>query len=335
MDVLKIGAWMLLLLLWLAGPVSAQSTEVLWWELENPDRYVNGYNDPDRDIWEVRNEAELLRRRLGQPKRLLLHQGSFPVADGQDERSAGKLRQVRACLIGPDGSRQAVPLQKVGESIAVEVPEADAASGIYLLGGHFAAGAQDVDGDGVSEQVHYYGKFLLRHGSNDVSNGGERQVFIHAEDMPLEIGPIQSSRYSGTIQIAHRPHTMAVFYRSQPLAGAEVTIFTERGWQKTLLTDDEGRFVVVPTESRSAERNCEHYLYVVQYHDRQRGEYHCASMPMIIDPPWPEWSHYNSTFTIWILVGTLFAALLALLLISRQRRRKQARLARFRGASCA
>ncbi len=56
---------------------------------------------------------------------------------------------------------------------------------------------------------------------------------------------------------------------------------------------------------------------------------------MIVDPPWPEWSHYNSTFTIWTLVGTLFAALLALLLISRQRRRKQARLARFRGASCA
>ena len=191
MDLLKIGGLVLLLLLWMAGTVSAQSTEVLWWELEHPDRYVNGYNDPDRDIWEVRNEAELLRRRLGQPKRLLLHQGSFPAAGGQDERSAEQLRQVRIWLIGPDGSRQAVPLQNGGDSIAVEVPEAAAASGIYLLGGHFAAGAQDVDGDGVSEQVHYYGKLLLRHGSNDVSNGGERQVFINAEDMPLEVGPIQ------------------------------------------------------------------------------------------------------------------------------------------------
>lgn len=335
MDWLKNCGWALVLLLWMAGTVSAQSTALLWWELEHPDRYVNGYNDPDRDIWEVRNEAELLRQRLGQPKRLLLHQGPFPALDSQDRPGAVSLRPVRAWLTGPNGERQDVPLEDNGGSLEVTVPGEGAASGIYLLGSHSSAGRQDIDGDGLQEQVHYYGKFLIRHGSNNVSNGGERKVFFPAEEMPLEIGPVQASRYNGIIQIAHRPHTMAVFYRGRPLAAAEVTVYTERGWQQTLITDAEGHIEVVPSESRGIERNCEYYLYVVRHHDRQRGEYHCISMPMIVDPPWPEWSHCTSTVLVWTLGGTLFAALLAVLLIGRRQRRKRARLARFGGPSCA
>jgi len=334
MDFLKTGGLALVLLWWLAGPVSAQSKSVLWWELEHPARYVNGYNDPARDIWEVRNEAELLRQRLGQPKRLLLHQGPFPAQEGQGTQDAVQLRQVRVWITGPNGDQQDVSLQNSGGGIEIEVPQEDAASGIYLLGSHSTAGWQDVDGDGAKEQVHYYGKFLLRHGSNDVSNGGEREVFFPAGDMPLEIGPVQASRYSGIIQIAHRPHAMAVSYRGEPLADAEVTVLTERGWQTRLTTGSGGRFEIVPVASRGADRNCELYLYIVSHHDRQRGEYHIATIPMIVDPPWPEWSHYTTTFITWGLAGTLFSALLAFGLIQRRRRRNLARLAHFKEASC-
>lgn len=330
MDLLKIGGWTLFLLLWMTGSVSAQSTEVLWWELEHPDRYVRGYNDPDRDIWELRNEAELMRERLAAPKRLLLRYGAFPSTE-----APGTVNQVDAWLTAPDGSRQAVSLQDSIEGSVVEVPGEGAEKGIYLLGSHLDAGRRDVDGDGVSERVHYHGKFLFRHDNGNELIGGERDIFFRSDTMPLEIGPVQASRYSGITQIAHRPYTMAVFYRGQPLAGAEVTIFTERGWQKTLNTDANGLFVVTPVESRGAQRNCEHYLYVVRHLDRHRGEYHLASMPMIVDPPWPEWSNYTSTFIVWTLVGTLFAALLALALILRSRRRRRSRLARFGGKSCA
>jgi len=334
MDLLKNCGWMLLLLLRMAGTVSAQSPSLLWWELEHPERYVNGYNDPDRDIWEVRNEAELLHQRLGQPKCLLLHQGPFPGKDEQGRQDAVPLRPVRAWLTGPKGEGQDVALQNRGGDIEVEVSGIDSASGIYLLGCHSTAGRQDMDGDGVKEQVHYYAKFLFRHGSNDGSNGGEREVFFSAEDMPLEIGPVQASRYSGIIQIAHRPQAMAVFYRGKPLADAEVTVLTERGWQTRLTTGNDGRFEIVPMASRGADRNCELYLYIVRYHDRQRGEYHIATIPMIVDPPWPEWSHYTTTFITWGFAGALFAALLAFGLIQRRRRRNRARLARFKEASC-
>jgi|LGVE01.1.fsa_nt_gb hypothetical protein len=334
MDLLKNCGWALVLLLWMAGTVSAQSPEVLWWELEHPERYVNGYNDPDRDIWELRNEAELLHQRLGQPKRLLLHQGPFPGKDDQGRQDAVPLRQVRAWLTGPNGERQDVSLQESGGDIEVEVPGVDAASGIYLLGCHFTVGRQDIDGDGVKEQVHYYGKFLLRHDNGNSINGGEREVFFGGDAMPLEIGPVQASRYSGIIQIAHRPHIMVVYYRGEPLADAEVTVLTERGWQTRATTGNGGRFEIVPVASRGADRNCELYLYIVRHHDRQRGEYHIATIPMIVDPPWPEWSHYTTTFITWGLAGALFAALLAFGLIQRRRRRNLARLARFKEASC-
>jgi hypothetical protein len=307
---------------------------LLWWELEHPERFVNGYDDPDRDIWEVRNDAEMLRRRLGKPKQLLLRFGPFPTPAGREKAASADPSLFQAWLAGTDGSRRPVSLQITGGAAAVEVPEPNAPAGIYLLGGHFSPGFRDVDGDGVTEEVHFHGKFLIRHGEASVTNGGEKNVFFPADNMPLEIGPVESGRYSGIIQIAHRPHAMAVFYRGEPLADAEVTVLTERGWQTRFITGSDGRFEIVPVASRGADRNCELYLYIVRHHDRQRGEYHIATIPMIVDPPWPEWSHYTTTFITWGLAGPLFAALLAFGLIQRRRRRDRARLARFKEVSC-
>lgn len=316
------------------GPPVAQaltSEPLLWWELRQPGRYINGYNDPQRNIWEVRNEAELLRRRLGLPKHLVLRSGRFPGDEGPlgDDLFA---RQARAWLKQPDGNLTEVPLLSRDGAVEVEVPEADAPDGIYLLGARATPGRRDVDGDGVLEEIYLYGTFVVRHMRESLSHGGEIETFMHAPDMPLEIGPVRAGRFSGIIQISHRSYDMAVFYRGRPLPGAEVVILTERGWHRSVRTDARGRFVAVPQESRGAGRNWETYLYLVRHHDRQRGEYHMATMPMLVDPPWPEWSYYTTSFTLWSFAGTAFAALLAGILIARHRRRQKLRLARFETA---
>lgn len=314
------------------GAQALTSDSLMWWELGQPGRYINGYNDPQRNIWEVRNEAELLRRRLGRPKRLVLHSGRFPDGEGT-LGDAAFARQARAWLKQPDGNLTEVPLVSRDGTIEVEVPEADAPDGIYLLGARYTPGRRDVDGDGVTEEVYLYGSFLLRHMRESLSHGGETQTFMHTPDMPLEIGPVRAGRYSGIIQISHRPYEMAVFYRGRPLADAEVVILTERGWHRSVRTDAQGRFVAVPQESRGAGRNWETYLYLVRHHDRQRGEYHMATMPMLVDPPWPEWSYYTTSFMLWSCAGTAFAALLAGVLIVRHRRRQKLRLAHFKAAN--
>jgi hypothetical protein len=317
----------------------AEDDLLLWWDLQNPGWYINGYNDPDRDIWEIRNDAELLRQRLGQPRRLALRYGQFP-AGTQSRGEEALLRLARVWLQRPDGGIEEGPFCAAPGKTVSEVPAGNAPQGIYLLGSHVAAGRRDVDGDGRVESVHLYGKFLLRHVRDSLSHGGEQNTFFHSPRMPLEIGPVQAGRYSGIIQIAHRPSEMAVFYRGQPLAGAEVTDLTERGWRKTVRTDAAGRFVAVPHESRGAKHNWEICLYTVRHLDRQRGEYHCASMPMIVDPPWPEWTHCITSFVLWAFAGTAFAAAFIALLVARRRRRQRLQLARFEaarqpgGASC-
>jgi hypothetical protein len=325
----------------LAGPARAADRPLLWWDLQHPGWYINGYNDPDRDIWEVRNDAELLRRRLGRPKRLALRCGAFPNLADPAVSSLTLLQQARIWLQRPDGRQEEVALFAGQDAVTVEVPEEGAPEGVYLLGAHLTPGRLDVDGDGRAEAVHLYGKFLLRHVRESLSHGGEQNTFFHSPRMPLEIGPVRAGRYSGIIQVAHRPCEMAVYYRGHPLAGAEVTILTERGWRKTVRTDANGRFMAVPHETRGDKRNWETFLYVARHHDRQRGEYHCASMPMLVDPPWPEWTHCMPNFVLWSFAGTAFAVLLVAVLVWRRRRRSRLRLARLAaekrpgGSSCA
>lgn len=320
----------------LVGSIScramAAGSPPLWWDLQHPGWYINGYNDPDRDIWEIHNDAELLRQHLGQPKHLALRYGSFPPCAPRSPGNMSLLQHVQAWLLKPDGHIEDVSLFVDERSVAAEVPEPEASSGIYLLGSHYSPDDRDIDGDGKLEKVHLYAKFLLRHVTESLSHGGEKNTFFHSPLMPLEIGPVRAGRYSGIIQISHRPYEMAVFYRGKPLAGAEVTILTERGWSKTVQTDQKGRFMAVPLESRGEKRNWESYLYTVRHHDRQRGEYHVASMPMIVDPPWPEWTHCLTSFVLWSFAGTTFAAFLAATLIMRSRRRNRLRLARFEAA---
>ena len=305
------------------------SEPLLWWELRQPGHYINGYNDPQRSIWEVRNEAELLRQRLGLPKQLVLRCGLFP-GDNQTTGATDLARQAQTWLKRPDGSLSKIPLTAHSETVEVAVPEEDAPEGLYLLGSRYAAGRHDIDGDGLVEDVYLYGTFLLRHVRESLSHGGERQTFMHLPAMPLEIGPVRAGRYSGIIQISHRPYEMAVYYRGQPLADAEVVMLTERGWHKSVRTDAKGCFVAVPHESRGTGRDWETYLYVVRHHDRQRNEYHCATIPMLVDPPWPEWSYYMTSFVLWSFAGTAFAALLTGVLIVRYRRRQRLRMARFK-----
>ena len=307
------------------------SEPLLWWQLRQPGQYINGYNDPQRNIWEVRNEAELLRQRLGHPKHLVLHWGLFP-GDNQATGAVDLARQAQAWLRQPDGSLSEIPLTARAETVEVTVPDANAPEGLYLLGSRYAAGRHDIDGDGKTEEVYLYGTFLLRHVRESLSHGGERQTFMQVPAIPLEIGPVRAGRYSGIIQISHRPYEMAVYYRGQPLADAEVVMLTDRGWHKSVRTNAQGQFVAVPHESHDTERDWETYLYVVRYHDRQRNEYHCATIPMLVDSPWPEWSYYMTSFVLWSFVGTAFAVLLTGVLIVRYRRRQNLRMARFNTA---
>ncbi|MDY6974539.1 MAG: hypothetical protein SV775_19850, partial [Thermodesulfobacteriota bacterium] len=290
--------------------------------------YINRYADPAKDVEGIRKERKSLILALGRPKRLLLRENRFLLHEKGKQIPNNKINFDKALnwVKAPDGSLIETGLSQENGVLFLDVPEDAGCNGLYLLGSHIDAGEIDVDSDGLMERVHFYPKAIIRQlKKEDAVNStrNENELFLRVPAIALEIGPLKSSRYIGTIQISHREYRMKVLYRNQPLAETAVKIFTERGWQKTIFTDSQGEFVVSHPESRGEKRNWEKYLYVATLHDHSKRAYHVATLPMIVDPPWPEWRSWQGVFIFWSIAGCAFAAIAAACIAYLKRRKSK------------
>lgn len=100
-------------------------------------------------------------------------------------------------------------------------------------------------------------------------------------------------------------------------------------WKKCFVTNDEGKFEIIPPDHRSGENDWQKYLYVAAHHDRETNSYYVATLPIVVFKNQPEWLSKTMGFTYWAIISSFVLMLMALGFIFRERRRENQALAVF------
>lgn len=297
---------------------------VYYWQLIDQDRYIYR-SDMDQLSWrDIRKQRELSETANHDPKFLSLNlldldsaiHGLLPVDGNMLDTSIALMRD-------PNGEIQQVSLSAIAnQPHFVKIPLDDDLTGRYLLGIHITSGGHDIDKDGDLDAIHICAKHIISHYRNGGKVGSASVIFFDdAQQMPFEIAPAidtAKSRYGGGIQSTHRSYEMIVRYMDKPLAGAKVTVISsESRWQKSFITDNKGRFRVMPTDDRLIAKEWQNYLYVATHHDLEHNAYYLTTLPVMVYKNRPEWSSKAMGFTYWAIIGSALSLLMVVGLIRR------------------
>jgi hypothetical protein len=324
------------LLIFIPAAVPAKDVvPVFYLQLPNEERYIYP-SDLERLNWrEIRKQRQLNRTANQEPKCFEIR-----VLDSQKDKPAssppnGGLPATAISLMrDPNGIISKLSAPSEGKQ-NLKIPHDDHLVGRYLLGSHILYGDRDVDGDGHAESVHLCPKHLVAHYKNGGERGSASVVFFDdGQLMPLEIGPVintAKSIYGGGTQRPHRNYEMMVKYLGQPLPGAEVTVIAlDSQWQKSVVTDQNGKFSIMPTDDRCTTRQWQKYLYLATYHDRPKKSYYMATLPIVVRKNTPEWRSKAMGFTYWAVVGSAGGLLIVWGFVRRKIRRHEQALTIFR-----
>jgi hypothetical protein len=91
-----------------------------------------------------------------------------------------------------------------------------------------------------------------------------------------------------------------VLFEGRPLADAEITLFTESGWQKSFRTDAAGEVAFIPIVA-SNQKVVESYS--ASYRDPAGGGRHVSDISIDFAKPPPEWMQKAEGFLLWALAG--------------------------------
>lgn len=301
---------------------------LIWWDVENIERYINKYESSEMDIEEIREQEAEFKYALREVKNLVLNCGTtFPAAEENlnISRESVKINLIKT----PEGNVLNIDLSFDPDAVTTAIPQGDDTEGIWLLCSFIDRGRMDYNGDGTMERVHFYPKAIIGHYKTIDDITTPRMPVMDKPDIALEITPLRASRYIGIIQISHRDYDMKVTYRGEPLANSKINVFTERGWHKVLRTSSDGTFAVNLPETRGVSRNWEKYLYVAEHLDKKSGTLNIATLQMVVDPPWPEWRSYSDALIFWAITGTGIFVLIMGLCFFISARRNNAFMARF------
>lgn len=249
-----------------AGPTADAVTpeKLIWWEFEtvkeNPaDESAGG------------GMAAFLKRQ----KRLILHEGSFPLSETGDSVSGGSLAtgETNVWIRTPDGVVKRADIAGDTDAVVLNLPsdlDPGDVSGRYLVAAHMDAGVMDTDSDGKDEKVHLYSKYLVNYSKQGGVAGSRPDTFFREGDtLALEIGPVLTKSIfksagcphanvikgketvtsyisDGGTQTPLQEYRMNVLYQGEPLANSEVIVLSRSGWKKTVTTDAEGALSFTP-----------------------------------------------------------------------------------------
>ena len=305
--------------------------EVAWWKLQNAGNYINKYHDPKKDVEQVRRERNMLLTALGMPKRLCLQWSTIANLDSVEGtyRHAGVPENITTWIKAPDGTMVSAESIQTDHDQCCSVPSGPDQNGLYLMASCIDAGESYRDTNGRSERTYFFPKAIVGHCRVGSTMKTDQSLALNISEIALEIVPSRASRYIGTIQVGLRNYDMTVLFRGEPLSGATVTVFTEHGWQKSLITNKRGHFEIMPLEGRGVGRDWEVYLYVVSHYDRETGEHYVATLPMLVDPPWPEWRSWHGALIFWTIGGVGFLLIVVIVTCFVNLRQSRAVLRRF------
>ena len=276
---------------------------------------------------------------------LKLCQRAFP--DGsQDPDSMGgpvKPNRMTAWIKSPDGAVSKADVIRKKETVALNFPRGlhtAKLDGLYAIGAHVVVEGAGIDSNDHHSKVHYYPKYLIiSHQNEECIQTAEPCAFFNDPDrIALEIGPVYTEddkkgmNWKGLeCQEALREQRLKVLYHGEALANADVTVFTEGGWQRTVTTDGNGEVKVVPLQGTGDHETIERCLYTASIRDAMTGEYQCSSLMMCVRPHRPLYDSKARGFSLWVIVGaTLFLFCIAFL-INRKRGRVNTNRAQFEG----
>ncbi|MBU1056025.1 MAG: DUF4198 domain-containing protein [Proteobacteria bacterium] len=286
-----------------------ETLPVYYWQLIDQDRYIYPSDMEHMNWLEIRK----LRKQYGTAnqdpnlfKLNVLSLGNNISTSGSQNK--GMPDSAVAMIRDPNGKIQLFP-DIADVSNIIKIPKDDNLIGRYLLGIHIALGNRDIDNDGKQESVHLCAKYLMSHYKNGGNMGGTSVVFFDdAKHMPLEIGPAintAKSKFGGGMQRIHNTYEMMVKYMNRPLPGAKVTVIAEDSqWQKTFVTDEKGKFEVIPTEDRFVLRDWQNYLYIATHHDIKQNAYYLTTLPVMVYGNQPEWRSRSLGFVYWSIIGS-------------------------------
>ncbi len=294
--------------LFFSNAYAAGGVPICFWELVDQDRYIYPSDLEQMDWREIRNLRHQNRRANSEKKYLKL---SFlnevtptDISFFPDDLVPGSSIAVMG---DPDGEIQPLPWES-DEPGKIKIPADNDLIGRYLVGIHMALADRDVDGDGSSESVHLCAKHLISHHKNGGRVGSASVVFLDdAEHMPLEIGPVVNtakSRFGGGRQFSHRSYEMMLKYNQKPLAGAKVSVIALGSqWEKSFVTDDRGKFEVMPPDDRLVPGEWQNYLYIATHHDRTKDAFYVTTFPVVVYKNRPEWQSKAMGFAYWSIIG--------------------------------
>jgi len=315
--------------------VFAGGVPAIYWQLANEDRYVYR-NDMDKMNWlEIRERRELNKTANQEVKTSGLKiYGDQLFAGRKWQNGEAPAGAVSMFVRDPNGRMSTVSGIKTGEN-AVQLPQDVRLNGRYLLGALYSPGKADVDGDGREETVYLSAKQMVRHYLNGGVTGKASVVYFDdPERMPLEIAPAintAENRSGGNTQRPHKDYDMQVRYRGKPLAGARVVVRAMgSGWEKQFVTDSKGLFTIIPPDDRTdSSREWQTYLFMAAHHDRERAQFHNATLPVTVYKNRPEWYSKAMGFTFFAIIGTSVVLVILAGMSRRRKRRQQNSLAVF------
>jgi hypothetical protein len=296
---------------------AAGAIPLYYWRLLDQERYIQR-SDMEQLNWrEIRRLRQLNRSANQEPKLFVLS-----ILETVDKIGRSRFADKRvpdrtiAIVRDPDGAISRLSgMSETGDRI--HIPADQDLIGRYLLGALIPLGKMDVDGDGIAETVHVCCNHLVAHYKNGGKMGSNPAVFFNDGDsMPFEIGPVvdtAKSKFGGGTQSPHRVYEMMVKYMNKPLGGVRVTVIAMGSrWEKTVVTDDEGKFEIMPTDDRLSGHEWQQYLYVAAHHDREKKAYYVATLPTVVYKNRPEWRSKAMGFTCWAIVAATVGLLMTL-----------------------
>lgn len=129
---------------------------------------------------------------------------------------------------------------------------------------------------------------------------GDKQLSIVMVEVCEKGGSSEDLVFHGS-RSALKEQKMKVLFKGRPLAGAEVTVFTKSGWQKSLPTDAAGEVTIIPIVTSSKNAN---ETYSVTYTDPASGVGYVSNNSLLFAKPPPEWMKKADGFMLWALAGS-------------------------------
>lgn len=299
-----------LLSLMAPGSYAMDGLPVWYWQVVDQDRYINlSRSELEQLNWQAIRKLRSQHRQANSETKYL----TLSFLDGTDaidpQFSSDSVIPGAFVAVVRDPNGVIQPLTWESDAPGkLEIPADTDLIGRYLVGIHMILGDRDVDGDGSLESIHLCAKHLIAHRKNGGKVGSASVVFIDdVQHMPLEIGPVVNtakSRYSGGYQNSHRSYEMMVKYDKKPLPGAEVKVIAlGSDWVKSFVTDERGRFTIMPPDDRLVPDEWQNYLYITTHHDQINSDFYISTFPVMVRKNRPEWRSKAMGFAYWAIIG--------------------------------